>query len=86
MDDFGEEPPTPSEVANRIFDYYVEDGANTHFFIDGSNRGSVNEIKRKLGESLTWDKPKSGEFHKNERIHPINFGTDHRELLRNCTS
>jgi len=89
MDDFGAgredyEPPTPSDVADRAHEYSVEYGANTHFFIDGSNRGSVNQIKRKFGEPLTgWDKDK--QFVRSERIHPIHFGVnrEHVELLRN---
>ena len=81
MDDFGTEPPTPEMVADRMFEIYREFGTNTHFFIDGSNRGSVNQIKKKFGESMHWEKEK--DFNKRDRIHPIAFGVhqEHKNLL-----
>jgi len=83
MDDFGDMPPTPQLVADRLFDIYMEFGQNTHFFVDGSNAGSVNQAKIKFGESMNWRKQDA--FSKRDRIHPIHFGVDqeHRKLLFN---
>jgi len=83
MVDFGTEPPTPEQVADKMFDIYREFGTNTHFFIDGSNRGSVNQIKKKFNEPIVgWEKE---EFNKRWRIHPIAFGVHqmHKNLLSN---
>jgi len=81
MDDFGDIPPTPELVANRMFDYYQEYGPNTHFFVDGSSAGSVNQAKIKFSENLNWRKQDL--FNKTDRIHPIHFGQDqeHRKML-----
>jgi hypothetical protein len=81
MEDFGDKPPTPELVANRMFDIYVKYGTNTHFFIDGSNRASVNQIKGKFGESLHWEK--ATDFSKRDRIHPVAFGAkqQHKDML-----
>jgi hypothetical protein len=82
MEDFGSKPTMPSLVAEKMWDIYQKYGQNTHFFVDGSNAGTVNEIKVKFGEGLSWrDNYKKG-INKSERIHPINFGTDHEEMLK----
>jgi len=83
MDDFGDTPPTPEQVANRMFDYYQEYGPNTHFYVDGSNAGSVNQAKIKFSEFTGWRKQDL--FNKTDRIHPIHFGVDqeHKKLLFN---
>lgn len=82
MVDFGSVPTTPSVVAERMWEIYQEYGPSTHFYVDGSNRGAVNEIKVKFGETLQWDKYYKKELHRSERIHPINFTTEHREMLK----
>lgn len=73
-------PTTPSQVAEKMWEIYQRYGSNTDFFVDGANRGAVNEAKVRFGESITWDKK---ELLKGNRIHPINFGTEHKEMLRN---
>ena len=85
MDDFGTNPPTPEQVANRMFDLYQELGPNTHFFVDGSNAGTVNQIKIKFQENLNWRQQKQDIINKSDRIHPINFGyqKEHCKLLFN---
>ena len=70
---------TPSQVAEKMWQIRQKYGSNTDFFLDGANRGSVNEAKVRFGESITWD-PK--EMRKGSIIHPINFGTEHKEMLR----
>jgi len=81
MEDFGDIPPTPEMVANRLHEIYRKYGTNTHFFVDGSNAGSVNQAKMKFGENLNWRKQDL--FNKRDRIHPIHFGVDqeHKKLL-----
>ena len=81
MEDFGSRPTTPSRVAEEIWNIYQKYGPNTNFFVDGSNRGAVNEIKVKFGETLQWDKYFKKEVHKSERIHPINFNQHHESML-----
>ena len=54
---------------------------NTYFFIDGSNRAMVNLLKIKWDESLNW-KSKSS-FGPNIKIRPVNFSTEHRNMLSN---
>jgi hypothetical protein len=54
---------------------------NTYFFIDGSNRAMVNLLKIKWQESLTWETKQS--FGPNTRIRPVNFSTEHKNMLSN---
>ena len=77
--DFDNSPTTPSRVAEAMFEIRQKYGSNTDFFVDGANRGAVNECKVRFGESITWD-PKL--MQKGSIIHPINFGTEHREMLK----
>ena len=81
MDDFGDIPPTPELVANRMHEYNLEYGPNTHFFVDGSSAASVNQAKIRFSENLNWRKQDM--FNKSDRIHPIHFGVnqEHKRLL-----
>jgi len=54
---------------------------NTYFFIDGSNRTMVNLLKIKWNESLNWES--KSRFGDNIRIRPINFSTEHKNMLSN---
>ena len=54
---------------------------NVAYYIDGSNRGSVNLLKIKFGESLSWESKDS--FGCNIKIRPVNFNTEHRNMLSN---
>jgi hypothetical protein len=55
---------------------------NTLFYIDGSNRAMVNLLKIRFDESLTgWETTKV--FGPTIRIRPINFSTEHRNMLSN---
>lgn len=51
------------------------------FFIDGSNRAIVNLLKIRWDESLTWETSES--FGPNTRIRPVNFSTEHKNMLSN---
>lgn len=54
---------------------------NTVFWIDGSNRAIVNLLKIQWDEPLTWETNPS--FGPNTRIRPVNFSTEHRNMLSN---
>jgi hypothetical protein len=54
---------------------------NTLFFIDGSNRAMVNLLKIKWDEPLTWETSQT--FGPNTKIRPVNFSTEHRNMLSN---
>jgi hypothetical protein len=54
---------------------------NTFFFIDGSNRAMVNLLKIKWQESLNWESKDT--FGSSTKIRPVNFSTDHRNMLSN---
>lgn len=56
---------------------------NTYFFIDGSNRAMVNLLKIRWQESLSWETKPSQSFGPNTKIRPVNFSTEHRNMLSN---
>ena len=43
------------------------------WFVDGTNRGAVNECKAKFGEHMDWEKPKDVNPEYNYII-PVSFG------------
>lgn len=54
------------------------------FLCDGSNRAATNLLKIKFGESLEWN---SSEVNPdNMKVLPINFSTDHKNLLSHMQS
>ena len=71
---------TPSEIANDMFSLHTQI-PNLWWFVDGANRGAVNECKSKYGESLTWDKPEDISPDSSYII-PVNFGKEHRNMLQ----
>jgi len=56
---------------------------NTVFFIDGSNRAMVNLLKIRWQESLYWDNVKDFGHNSNIKIRPVNFNTEHKNMLSN---
>jgi hypothetical protein len=54
---------------------------NVAYYIDGSNRAMVNLLKIRWQESLTWESSES--FGQNIRIRPVNFNTEHKNMLSN---
>jgi len=69
----------PSKIADDIFEYHTKIN-NLKWFIDGSNRGFINEVKVKFGESLRWEKAKDVSI-QSYNIIPVNFSTEHRQML-----
>ena len=70
---------TPEQVANRVHDIHKE-YINLKWYIDGSNRGFINQLKTKFNESLSWNKPEDV-FINTNRIIPVNFVGNHRKML-----
>jgi hypothetical protein len=56
---------------------------STVYFIDGSNRAIVNLLKIRWQESLYWERTTDFGHNSNIRIRPINFSTEHRNMLSN---
>ena len=72
----------PNQIVNLCWRIWERNNwMNTFFFIDGSNRAMVNLLKIKWSESLSWEDKQS--FGPNTRIRPINFSTEHRDMLSN---
>jgi hypothetical protein len=72
----------PNQIVNLCWSIWKKHGfMNTLFYIDGSNRAMVNLLKIRWDESLTWETSQS--FGPNTKIRPVNFSTEHRNMLSN---
>src|SRR5438093_2461830 len=70
-------------IWDNLFNLYRKH-YNTWFICDGSNRAATNLLKTKFGESVEWD---SNEVNAdNMKVVPINFGTQHKDLLSHMQS
>jgi len=72
---------TPSEIANDVFSLHTQI-PNLWWFVDGANRGAVNECKSKYGESLDWERSEDVSPQSNFII-PVAFQKEHRTMLQN---
>lgn len=70
---------TPSQVADELFSW-TYDISNISFFCDGSNRGSINELKRMFDEDLEWESGTTLDPYHN-KVLPVNFNKEHKQLL-----
>ena len=70
---------TPSKIADDIHQLH-RTYLNFYCYVDGANRGFVNELKYRFGESTHWDKPENV-FPQSNRILPVNFATNHKQML-----
>ncbi|TVL95609.1 MAG: hypothetical protein CV087_24210 [Candidatus Brocadia sp. WS118] len=70
---------TPSQIADEIF-LWTEEIKNMWFFVDGSNRGAVNELKRLFNEDLEWERSDDVSPNNNKVI-PVNFNKENRNML-----
>jgi hypothetical protein len=74
----------PNKIVELCWSLYKQYGYfNTAFFIDGSNRAMVNLLKIKWGESLNWENIKEFGHNSNIKIRPVNFSTEHKNMLSN---
>ncbi len=72
----------PNQIVNLCWDIWKRfNYMNTLFFIDGSNRAMVNLLKIRWDEPLTWETSQT--FGPNTKIRPVNFSTEHRNMLSN---
>lgn len=72
----------PNQIVDLLWEIWKRYGfMNTLFYIDGSNRAVVNLLKIRWDESLNWESKQS--FGPNTRIRPVNFSTEHRNMLSN---
>jgi hypothetical protein len=73
----------PNAIVELCWSIWKSNGfMNTLFYIDGSNRAMVNLLKIRFDESLTdWESKTN--FGPNTRIRPVNFSTEHRNMLSN---
>jgi hypothetical protein len=72
----------PQAIVNLIFNLYLQYGTdNTFTFVDGSNRAFVNLAKVTFGESLNWEKSITKPSPNNMKVIPVNFSTDHKQML-----
>src|SRR5215211_4550598 len=53
---------------------------NLLWFVDGANRGAVNEVKSLYGERTDWEKLEDINIEDNFVI-PVSFGKDHKLML-----
>jgi hypothetical protein len=72
------ERPNPQEIADLCFDFHRK-YMNTWFIVDGSNRGFITELKIKFGEDADYEK--DGIDPENMKVIPINFSTEHKNML-----
>lgn len=73
-----------NEIVNLCWLIWHKHGyMNTVFFVDGSNRAMVNLLKIRWQESLTGDKTLDYGHNSNIKIRPINFSTEHKNMLSN---
>ena len=56
---------------------------NTAYFVDGSDRAMVNLLRIRWQESLYWEKTTDFGHNSNIRIRPVNFSTEHKNMLSN---
>lgn len=74
------EHANPQDIVNLCFDLYRKHW-NTWFWIDGANRAFVNPLKVAFDESLHWESSKKGVNPEAWKVLPVNFATEHKNLL-----
>jgi hypothetical protein len=70
---------TPSFIADEMHNLHTQI-PNLIWFVDGANRGAVNECKVKFGEALDWIKSEDVSPEDNYII-PVSFGKEHKSML-----
>jgi Terminase large subunit, T4likevirus-type, N-terminal len=74
----------PNRIVEYCWSLYKQNNfMNTFFFIDGSNRAMVNLLKIRWQESLYWENTEDFGKNSNIKIRPVNFSTEHRNMLGN---
>ena len=72
----------PQAIVNLIFNLYLQYCTdNTFIFVDGSNRAFTNLLKVSFSESLNWEKSITKPSPNNMKVIPVNFSTEHKQML-----
>jgi hypothetical protein len=72
----------PNAVVNLCWDIYKRHNfMNTAYFVDGSDRSMVKLLKIRWQESLYWDNVKDFGHNSNIKIRPVNFSSEHKNML-----
>jgi hypothetical protein len=72
----------PYTIVNLCWEIWQRNNfMNTAYWIDGSNRAMINLLKIRWQESLSWESNES--FDDTTRIRPVNFNTEHENMLSN---
>jgi len=77
----------PSELASEVHRLHQGTPENDfedaipylYWYVDGNHRSYVNELKRIFNEPQDWTR--TDEFSDDIKIVPVNFGTEHRNIL-----
>ncbi len=70
---------TPSFIADDMHRLHREI-PHLKWFVDGANRGAVNECKSKFGERTDWEKVEDINI-EDDFVIPVSFGKDHKLML-----
>ena len=74
------EKANPQDIVNICFNLYRKHW-NTWFFVDGANRAAVNLMKVAFNEYLNWQDSKTTISPETMKVLPVNFGTEHKQML-----
>jgi len=73
------EKANPQDIVDLCYDFHRKHYPNIRFLVDGSNAGLVRQLKVVFGENPDYDykdvSPDTME------ILPVNFGTEHKQML-----
>jgi hypothetical protein len=76
--------PAPSEIVRKVFKL-MKSTPNTWAYVDGSARSLITELKIAFNENINYEKTEDVTLH-NNRIIPVNFVKEHKQLLQNLYS
>jgi hypothetical protein len=74
------EHANPQDIVDICFNLYRKHW-NTWFWVDGANRAAVNLMKVAFNEPLSWESNKQGPNPEAWKVLPVNFGTEHKQML-----
>jgi hypothetical protein len=82
LETYNIEKSTPTEITEICWSIYKKfNYMNCYFWVDGSSAATVNTLKQRWSESLSW--PKQTTFGNSIKIRPVSFNSEHRNMLSN---
>lgn len=82
LETYNIEKSTPTEITKICWNVWKNfNYMNCYFFVDASSAATINTMKIRFNESLSW--PDKTTFGSNIHTHPVNFSTEHRTMLSN---